>query len=149
MGYFRDITTGQSLEDVDISVHCDVTIFEWLMKWIKHSDVIGTPEEGCDLVSDSTKRKGLTANGKPQLEPGNVVSILVSASFLKMDPLVDIGLKYVHANMNRILLATHNLNCLGEPLLTRQVSLLIYQTVEIKLLKSGAIFFTLNSANMM
>ena len=124
MGYFRDITTGQSLEDVDISVHCDVTIFEWLMKWIKHSDVIGTSsEEGCDLVSngDSIKRKGLAANGKPQLEPGNVVSILVSASFLKMEPLVEIGLKYVHANMNRILLATHNLNCLGEPLLTRQV----------------------------
>ena len=33
MGYFRDITSGQSLEDVDISVHCDVTIFEWLMDW--------------------------------------------------------------------------------------------------------------------
>lgn len=38
MGYFRDITTGQSLEDVDISVHCDITIFEWLMAWIKHQD---------------------------------------------------------------------------------------------------------------
>jgi hypothetical protein len=35
MGYFRDITTGQSLEDVDISVHCDVTIFEWLMAWLR------------------------------------------------------------------------------------------------------------------
>ena len=35
MGYFRDITSGQSLEDVDISVHCDVTIFEWLMEWLK------------------------------------------------------------------------------------------------------------------
>ena len=36
MGYFRDITTGQSLEDVDISVHCDVTIFEWLMAWLRY-----------------------------------------------------------------------------------------------------------------
>ena len=35
MGYFRDITAGQSLEDVDISVHCDIKIFEWLMDWIK------------------------------------------------------------------------------------------------------------------
>jgi hypothetical protein len=35
MGYFRDITTGQSLEDVDISVHCDVAIFEWLMAWLR------------------------------------------------------------------------------------------------------------------
>lgn len=39
MGYFRDITTGQSLEDVDISVHCDVTIFEWLMAWLRYFDL--------------------------------------------------------------------------------------------------------------
>ena len=124
MGYFRDITTGQSLEDVDISVHCDVTIFEWLMKWIKTRDLPDGSEdgEGCDTnyldvgTSSSNKRKLV---GRPCLEPGNVVSILVSASFLKMEPLVEIGLKYVHQNMNRILLATHNLNCLGEPLLTR------------------------------
>jgi hypothetical protein len=38
MGYFKDITAGQSLEDVDISVHCDVTIFEWLMEWIKSKE---------------------------------------------------------------------------------------------------------------
>ena len=42
MGYFRDITIGQSLEDVDISVHCDVTIFEWLMAWIKRQDGAGS-----------------------------------------------------------------------------------------------------------
>ena len=38
MGYFRDITSGQSLDDVDISVHCDITIFEWLMAWIKRGE---------------------------------------------------------------------------------------------------------------
>ncbi len=38
MGYFRDLTAGQSLEDVDISVHCDITIFEWLMEWIKRQE---------------------------------------------------------------------------------------------------------------
>lgn len=26
---------GQKLEEMDISVHCDISIFEWLMKWIK------------------------------------------------------------------------------------------------------------------
>ena len=31
MVYFRDITLGQQLDDVDISVHCDVKIFDWLM----------------------------------------------------------------------------------------------------------------------
>lgn len=35
MGYFAEVTTGQKLEDMDISVHCDVTIFDWLMRWVK------------------------------------------------------------------------------------------------------------------
>ena len=39
MVYFRDITSGQQLDDVDISVHCDVKIFEWLMSWTKHQDI--------------------------------------------------------------------------------------------------------------
>lgn len=26
---------GQKLEDMDISVHCDITIFDWLMRWVK------------------------------------------------------------------------------------------------------------------
>ena len=55
----------------------------------------------------------------PSLQPENVVSILVSASFLKMDPLVAVGLRYVHRNMNKILSVTNNINCLGEPLLSR------------------------------
>lgn len=55
----------------------------------------------------------------PQLDPSNIMSILVSASFLKMSGLVELALKYAHQNMNKILVVTHNLNCLGEPLLTR------------------------------
>jgi len=55
----------------------------------------------------------------PTFEPDNVISILVSASFLKMGPLVDMALRYVHRHMNKILTTTHNLNCLGDPLVTR------------------------------
>ena len=57
----------------------------------------------------------------PQLDPSNIMSILVSASFLKMSSLVETALKYAHQNMNKILVVTHNLSCLGEPLLTRYV----------------------------
>ena len=49
----RDITTGQQLDDVDISVHCDVTIFEWLMAWTKHQTIqvgIDTIEVGGKLL---------------------------------------------------------------------------------------------------
>ena len=132
MGYFRDITTGQSLEDVDISVHCDITVFEWLMAWIKHQDKMNSSfgldddhvnnnndsgNDGTDDDKESSKTS--TQDVYPFLQPENVVSILVSASFLKMDPLVNVGLRYAHSNMNKILSATHNINCLGEPLLSR------------------------------
>jgi hypothetical protein len=34
----REVTTDQELDDVDISVHCDVKIFDWLMCWVKFDD---------------------------------------------------------------------------------------------------------------
>ena len=59
MGYFRDITTGQSLEDVDISVHCDITIFEWLMAWIKHQDKRDSMFSSEDEAKQLGKFKGI------------------------------------------------------------------------------------------
>ena len=77
-------------------------------------------EDGdADKDNDDQSRKSSSSGIYPSLQPENVVSILVSASFLKMDPLVTVGLRYVHSNMNKILSATHNINCLGEPLLSR------------------------------
>ena len=107
MGYFRDITAGQSLEDVDISVHCDIAIFEWLMAWIKRQsdDSNVEDEKKCELL------------------PSNVMSILVSATFLKMSALVDETLEYAHGNMNKILGVTHSFSSLGEPLLSRLAAL--------------------------
>lgn len=36
MGYFTKVTVkGQRLRDMDISVHCDIAVFEWLMRWVK------------------------------------------------------------------------------------------------------------------
>ena len=70
-------------------------------------------EDKCYFLSLQDDDKG------PVLDPSNIMSILVSASFLKMSGLVEAALKYAHGNMNKILTVTHNLNCLGEPLLTR------------------------------
>ena len=52
MGYFKDLTSGQSLEDVDISVHCDILIFEWLMAWIKHSGGGQPAEDASEQVDE-------------------------------------------------------------------------------------------------
>ena len=116
--YILNLFSGQSLEDVDISVHCDVTIFEWLMDWLKaqsKDENINICINNNDNENDNTD----VVEQEPELTPNNVVSILVSASFLKMGPLVDFALTYLHHNMNKVLVTTHNLNCLGEPLLTR------------------------------
>lgn len=66
MGYFADVTAGQRLEDMDISVHCDIQIFEWLMRWVK--------------------RDTIAVELWPTLDPTNVVPILVSAGFLQVNP---------------------------------------------------------------
>lgn len=73
MGYFADVTAGQKLEDMDISVHCDIQIFEWLMKWVK-SDNGNSNNANSDPNSENA----------PNLNVNNVVPILVSASFLQV-----------------------------------------------------------------
>ncbi|XP_026740716.1 uncharacterized protein LOC113503100 isoform X2 [Trichoplusia ni] len=99
MGYFADVTAGQRLEDMDISVHCDIQIFDWLMRWVKRDTI---------LVADW-----------PLLDPHNVVPILVSASFLQMEPLLHDCLIYCHAHINEIVKTSTNLACLSDALLTR------------------------------
>ncbi|CAG5047264.1 unnamed protein product [Parnassius apollo] len=98
MGYFADVTAGQRLEDMDISVHCDIQIFDWLMRWVKRDTI---------LVADW-----------PLLDPHNVVPILVSASFLQMEPLLHDCLIFCHAHMNDIVKTSTNLACLSDTLLT-------------------------------
>lgn len=76
MGYFADVTAGQRLEDMDISVHCDLQIFEWLMRWVKK-----------DAVSEEMW---------PLLDSINVVPILVSAGFLQVNFLFSIYFNFTH-----------------------------------------------------
>ncbi|CAK1552368.1 unnamed protein product [Leptosia nina] len=110
MGYFADVTAGQRLEDMDISVHCDIQIFDWLMRWVKRESI---------LVADW-----------PLLDPHNVVPILVSASFLQMEPLLHDCLIYCHAHMNDILKTSTNLACLSDTLLSRLAAM--YTNVELE-----------------
>ena len=37
--FHREVTSGQQLDEVDISVHCDIKIFEWLMCWILYDNI--------------------------------------------------------------------------------------------------------------
>ncbi|CAH0595296.1 unnamed protein product [Chrysodeixis includens] len=113
MGYFADVTAGQRLEDMDISVHCDIQIFDWLMRWVKRDTI---------LVADW-----------PLLDPHNVVPILVSASFLQMEPLLHDCLIYCHAHINEIVKTSTNLACLSDALLTRLAAM--YTNAELEAIR--------------
>ncbi|XP_074641668.1 SANT and BTB domain regulator of class switch recombination-like [Tubulanus polymorphus] len=105
MQYFAEYlsTDAHRWEEVDISVHCDVLIFDWLMKYVKRNDAKAT-----DPVS---------------LEPNNVISILISSDFLKMDSLVEKCIEYCHKNLNAIVATPCNMNCINDSLVSRIANL--------------------------
>ncbi|XP_013855139.1 uncharacterized protein KIAA1841 homolog [Austrofundulus limnaeus] len=103
MRYFAEYLSveQQRWEEVDISVHCDVQIFDWLMNYVRRN----TTEEG--------------NKDKPRLEPSNVISILISSEFLKMDLLVDECVVYCHKHMSAIVATPCNMNCINSNLTAR------------------------------
>ncbi|XP_012224607.1 SANT and BTB domain regulator of class switch recombination isoform X2 [Linepithema humile] len=111
MCYFADVTAGQKLDEIDISVHCDVVIFDWLMRWVKK-----------DIIKKSEW---------PVLEASNVIPIMVSACFLQMEPLLENCLQYCHDNMSDILKTSTILTCLDDNLLTRLAELFTNEDVEL------------------
>ncbi|KAJ3208540.1 hypothetical protein HDU67_006686 [Dinochytrium kinnereticum] len=78
---------------VEIDVHCDIEVFDWLMCFI-------------------TKQK-------PLLEPRMAVSILISSNFLQMQGLESICLAYVHDNINEIVKVPIDMSCINKPLLSK------------------------------
>lgn len=96
MKYFKSyLSSAGSLDDVDISVHCDVEIFEWLMQYIHDSF------------------------DPPKLDKAIVVSILISSEFLQMEPLVEVCLQYTATHLNEIIKLPIDLSCISEKLLNK------------------------------
>ncbi|XP_077138851.1 SANT and BTB domain regulator of class switch recombination isoform X2 [Ranitomeya variabilis] len=114
MKYFAEYlsTDAQRWEEVDISVHCDVQIFNWLIKYVKRNS-----SEGDQL-------------DVPKLEPGNVISILISSEFLKMDSLVEECIDFCHKNMSAIVATPCNMNCINANLLTRITDLFTHNEAD-------------------
>jgi hypothetical protein len=98
----------RTLDDMDISVHCDINIFDWLMKYVKRY-MIEDPEN--DTPHNEVK--------DPKLEITNCVSILISSDFLIMPDLVDKCIKYMIDNMNQILQIPCNMNTINDKLITK------------------------------
>ncbi|XP_059489230.1 SANT and BTB domain regulator of class switch recombination [Neocloeon triangulifer] len=110
MGYFAEVTAGQKLDEMDISVHCDVANFEWLMSWVRRE-----PNE-----------KELW----PKLDCSNVVAVLTSAAFLQMEELLEECLKFCHSRANELLAGPANLACINDSILSRLSGLFSNREVE-------------------
>uniref|UniRef100_H2ZAL9 SANT and BTB domain-containing protein n=1 Tax=Ciona savignyi TaxID=51511 RepID=H2ZAL9_CIOSA len=114
MRYFAEYLSfeSQRLEEVDISVHCDIHIFDWLMRYVKR---------GTSLIEEYEL---------PKLEPNNVISILISSDFLKMDSLVRECVNYCRDNMSAIVATPCNMNCVNERLTTQIASKFSHSDLE-------------------
>jgi hypothetical protein len=97
MKYFQSFLNDNEsgYDDIDISVHCDVEIFEWLMAFIHEP------------------------HAPPHLDKTIVVSILISSEFLQMDQLVDVCLEHIASNISDIIKLPIDLSCISEKLVNK------------------------------
>ena len=88
MKYFEKFLADNEsgYDDIDISVHCDVEIFEWLMNYIhnKVGEECRTATLNLASNSPSSPNKSATLH----IDKSILISILISSEFLQMDSLV-------------------------------------------------------------
>jgi hypothetical protein len=97
MKYFEKFLSENEngYDDIDISVHCDVEIFEWLMAFIHEP------------------------NNPPHIDKSIIVSILISSEFLQMESLVELCIKNIALNLNEIIKLPIDLSCISEKLINK------------------------------
>ena len=119
----------KTLDEIDISVHCDIFIFDWLMRYVKRNvphlieKNVATP---LDLFND-TANNIMTYDAEtrallsiePRFELANCISILLSADFLIMSDLVDKCVLFIVCNMELVLQLPCIMNGIGERLLNK------------------------------
>lgn len=89
MKYFeKHLKMTDSADDIDISVHWDIKIFEWLM----------------DYINDRN----------PKLQINNVIPILISADFLVMGRLIDDWISFIVKNLTEIVKIPIDMSCLNQ-----------------------------------
>ena len=94
MKYFEKyLSDSKTLDDIDISVHCDINIFDWLMRYIHRKE--------------------------PTIEIKNSVSILISSDFLQMAGLVEEALIFLAKNLNEVIQLPIDMNCMNSGLIKR------------------------------
>lgn len=98
MKYFQTyLNQSNEHDEIDISVHCDVEVFEWLVKYMQQSET----------------------EWKPRIALENIASILVSSEFLQMDALVEECIRFITARMQAFLQLRVDFSCLSDATITK------------------------------
>ncbi|KAI9356977.1 hypothetical protein DFJ73DRAFT_821670 [Zopfochytrium polystomum] len=105
MKYFHDFINERSGgHTLDIDVHCDIEVFEWLMAYINRQ--------------------------RPGLEPRTAVSVLISSNFLQMEPLENICLTYIHDHLDEVVKVPIDLACISKGLISKLASMFTMEELE-------------------
>ena len=105
----------RNLDDIDISVHCDINIFDWLMRYVKrnHPHLIDIhqltseteyDEEKASAADNVSKASVQTSASnftpiEPKLDLTSCISILLSSDFLVIQDLVDKCILFIASNL--------------------------------------------------
>lgn len=92
MRYFHDLLHNHHLHtEIDLSMHCDICIFEWLLEFIHNH------------------------HNKPStFDITNVLSIYISSIFLKMDLLNELCIPYIIQNLIEVLQQPIDSTCISD-----------------------------------
>lgn len=105
MKYFeKHLKATDSADDIDISVHCDIKIFEWLMNYLN--------------------------NCAPKLEPSTVIPILISADFLVMKSLINEWTQFIAKNISEIVKIPIDMSCLSQQIIKNIASWLTLEELD-------------------
>ncbi|XP_065666507.1 SANT and BTB domain regulator of class switch recombination isoform X7 [Hydra vulgaris] len=105
MPYFRDYLSlshqwsHHQWSNIDITVHCDVNIFQWLINYIKK-------KSGEEL----------------KLDVNNIVPLLLSSEFLRMNSLVKKCINFCCSHLNDVIAASNNMHGISDKIVYRIAS---------------------------
>ena len=132
MKYFdRCLKKISDNDEIDISIHCDAVIFEWLLNYIFAMEEYEKKQQESERLNKATwqlkmqkqaensEDKQLFANsaimkyGGPKLDIKNAVTILIPAEFLKIDRLVRECLDFIGEHIEDISRVQVDMSCIN------------------------------------
>jgi hypothetical protein len=130
MKYFdRCLKKISDNDEIDISIHCDAVIFEWLLNYIFAMEEYEKKQQESERINKASwqlkvqkcadDEKQLFANsaimkyGGPKLDIKNAVTILIPAEFLKIDRLVRECLDFIGEHIEDISRVQVDMSCIN------------------------------------